>query len=115
MYINTLYIDPKLNRPFLQFNYRAAKQHQAQQEAAEHYFDELTRPPGLQRSFKSKSLELFGNAYHPSKYSRDPETMNHEEHLMSIGIMSASFHPAWQDGSFSREASASPPYGVTHC
>ena len=47
--------------------FRAAKQHQAQQEVAEHYFND-SRPPGLQRSFKSKSLELFGNVYNPSKY-----------------------------------------------
>ena len=47
--------------------FRAAKQHQAQQEVAENYFND-SRPPGLQRSFKSKSLELFGNVYNPSKY-----------------------------------------------
>ena len=60
------------------------------------------------------------------RYSRDPQTMATELHFsVSLGSRPASQQAAWEDlnfgandlkfNQFSREASASPPYGVTYC
>ena len=68
-------------------------------------------------------LHLFVYFY---RYSRDPQTMATELHFsVSLGSRPASQQAAWEDlnfgandlkfNQFSREASASPPYGVTYC
>ena len=73
---------------FLNF-FRAAKQHQKQQEKTAKHFNDLLPPSFLsaeERHLQSTQLpphrgqlrgnELFGTQYHPSKYSRDPQTMS---------------------------------------
>ena len=86
--------------------FRAAKQHQAQQEVAHNHFLNSIPPtmipaptsgggaPGLLPEDSNPSgvnpagigvggnKELFGTQYHPSKYGRDPETLPH----VTIGL-----------------------------
>ena len=112
--------------------FRAAKQHQQQQEVTQKHFTDLL-PPSLYpiTSKPPKNRELFGTQYHPSKYSRDPQTMTQNtlpSHDRSIGQPITSQVPLppqtlliW-DGQilpaappFSREATASPPYGIANC
>ena len=116
--------------------FRAAKQHQHQEEVAQNHFDDLL-PPSLYPLTKpaNHGRELFGTKY--SNYSRIPQTIS--SHDRSTGNLhqptnSQNFEEAelvaqliWQNENgqefqipvppmFSREASsASPPYGVANC
>ena len=99
--------------------FRAAKQHQQQQEVTQKHFTDLL-PPSLYpiTSKPPKNRELFGTQYHPSKYSRDPQTMMTS---MTTNTLPNQTQLIW-DGQilpappFSREAtSASPPYGIANC
>ena len=124
--------------------FRAAKQHQHQEEVAQNHFDDLL-PPSLYPLTKpaasgSRSSELFGTKY--SNYSRIPQTISSHDRSTTQGNLhhyqptnSQNFEEAelvaqliWQNENgqefqipvppamFSREASsASPPYGVANC
>jgi hypothetical protein len=82
------------------------------------------RPPSLQPEAgghpQPPRADLFANQYHPSKYSRDPQTMLYSslsQSSLSQGIWDGMTPPP-SETLFSREATttmASPPYGVTYC
>ncbi len=95
-------------------HFRAAKQHQKQQEKAANHFSDLLAPSFINLNIQDSNgqassaflnkKELFGTQYHPTKYSRDPQILIEIQanHLQNL--------------SFSREsASQSPPYGLANC
>ena len=134
--------------------YRAAKQHQKQQKKAANHFNDLLPPSFLSTEDRNQGKgssgsqlqhrsshpnELFGTQYHPSKYSRDPQTMTT---IQLSAVLDNKFELRGPSGTkvnlamsdlndmtwdlnlppFSREAqpharpaTESPPYGVANC
>ena len=79
----------------LLFHYRAAKQHQKQQEKTAKHFNDLLPPSFLSGEERNQASsqqlprsrnELFGTQYHPSKYSRDPETLSGTIQISSTNL-----------------------------